>query len=57
MYVGDNPKMEVEKIIKNLRLNLQLRLKFIAHHTTTDEAGGEPSIHVSSTVSVSTPNN
>lgn len=38
MYVGDKPKVEVEKVIKNLRLNLQLRLRFIAHHTTPDES-------------------
>lgn len=42
MYVGDEPKLEVEKVIKNLRTSLQLRLRFIAHHTTIDGAAIAP---------------
>ncbi len=32
MFVGDSVKSEVEKIVRGLRLPLQLRLRFIAHH-------------------------
>ena len=32
MFVGDGVKNEVEKVIRNLRPALQLRLRFISHH-------------------------
>lgn len=32
MFVGDGVKNEVEKVIRNLRQALQMRLRFISHH-------------------------
>ena len=32
MFVGDGVKNEVEKVIRNLRPALQLRLRYICHH-------------------------
>ena len=33
MFVGDGVKAEVEKVICKLRTALQLRLRFISHHS------------------------
>lgn len=38
MFVGDGVKNEVEKVIRNLRLPLQLRLQFISHHSKDESA-------------------
>lgn len=38
MFVGDGVKNEVEKVIRNLRLPLQLRLQFISHHGKDENA-------------------
>ena len=32
MFAGDSVKSDVEKVIRNLRPALQLRLRFISHH-------------------------
>jgi mediator of RNA polymerase II transcription subunit 23 len=39
MFVGDSVKSEVEKVVRGLRLPLQLRLRFIAHHGKDEQTG------------------
>ncbi|XP_074643703.1 mediator of RNA polymerase II transcription subunit 23-like [Tubulanus polymorphus] len=56
MFVGDGVKTDVEKIIRNYRPALQLRLRFIAHHGKEDP-GHAASIPAPSSVSSVSSNN